>query len=642
MLEKTTPCYDDVTRRLGETKQRLVRVQLAESVAWVLGAFILTAALVLTVDHLLTLPPVGRIVLGGLGVVGLVIVVVWRGLVPLVRAVRLSTHQLSLVLEQHFPELESRIVTVTDLHSQLQAPVNEVRRGFLGLAILSAHQDTVSTRFCDAVSTRRMAQLSSCAGVLVVASIVFAIVNPDGLLSALRRFTGIFHEMRLAQAEVVLNVRIIETKDKVHRLRGARDFDAAAIRGSTAEVLVWGSTTVEAPVSMHVRVIGADEFSTGELPFPTSTVRALENDLTGEQELCEALKQAAARGTVWRAAKARLANVRKDTELYFSLGAVRTRVHKVRATGYPKIENVQLRLVFPDYTRVRPQFIPATDGRIRALYKTKAEVTVRSDKPLRKGSLEIDGQRRAAKAYGRRASTSFTVVKDGTYSIEIVDEDGFRYEREFKDAIECLEDQDPTIEVYSQTELTLGASSVKGVAIRFRAQDDYGIDKVRLVYQIGHLPGIRPSKERAREPRSREEKLEPKRTVSKVFPCHFDELGLEIGELVKYHLEVDDTDTIRGPHTAKSETMTLVIIGRELQDWIELEDEDRWPTDFVGFEGSKRASGLGRPGVSALVTDAGEKPNESSPGVTNLVEGYVPHQLRNTFADYSNALNERK
>jgi len=603
--------YDDISRRLRETKRKAVRVCLGESVARIWIALVACAAIALGLDALFDLSLAARFVLGGIVVVTFLALTISLALVPVFRALRLTERRLSLVTEQHFPNIESRIVTVLGLYPSLQRTLTETAKGFLSLAIQSAHTDTTGVDFREAIPVRRMKRLSGGGGMLLAAGLAFAVLSPDAFMSALKRFTGLMQEYREAHAQVSLSVEVVET-DTVHVFRRGGEVSVAAIRGSDVSVEVQAVTNVEVPLYLHSRAAGQEEFSVRTLGLAEKAFVAIPE-------------------------------VSEDTELFFRLGPERTGIIQVRATDYPKVTNVQLRFVFPDYTRVRPQFIPATDGKIRALYMTKAEVSIQADKPLRRGTFSIYEQRRDGKVYGRRTSISFQVTKSGQYRAEIVDRDGFACQTRFEQTIECLQDQAPVIEVQTPEEVLVGKAGAKAVAVRFRAQDDYGINMIRLVYEVSALPGVRIESERSQGLRKREKKIDARRVVNMTFPCRFDELGLEVGEVVTYHIEVDDTDdTDRGPHTAKSKNMRLVVVGHELQDWIEIEDEDRWPTDFVGFAGGKRATGLGKPGVSKLVTDAGEKADEESAGVTNAVEGFVPHQLRQSFSDYSNSLKDKR
>lgn len=602
-----TSNYENLNHRLQDVKGKILLTRMVECTACGVIAGILGVAAVLLLDGIFRLSLVSRFVIAVLGVVGFLVALVRGGMIPLIRSARLSTEDLSRNLEHHFPDIESRIVTVIDLVPRFERAESVSRKGFIYLAVQSAYRDTESIDFRESVSTSCAARLSGAVVAMLALCTIFYAVNPSWLQNAIGRYTGLIQEYREMHAIVTLHAEIIES-ETVHVVSGKTE--VAAIRGSDIRVKLQAESNVQMPVKLSLRAKGSEKFYTKELTQ------------VGEETIA-------------------LAKVDSDMEFYFSYGHEKTENFRIRATDYPKIKNIHLRLRFPDYTRVRPQFIPMSNGKVRALYMTEADVSVVADKPLGRGTFSIYGTRVGVKGHGRRVSTRFLVTKNGQYGIKIIDRDGFASQAPFERTIESLKDLAPTIEVYAPDEVTLGKTAVKGVAVRFRAQDDYGVEKVRLVYQLDVLPGVQLVAKRSEEIRKRERKITPRRVVSMTFPCRFDEMGLQIGEVVTYHLEVEDTDTESGPNVSKSKTMRLVVVGTELREWIELEDEDRWPTDFVGFTGAKRASGLGKPGVLPIVKDSAEKPNEKSAGVTNAMEGFVPAQLKKGFSDYSNSLNEQ-
>jgi hypothetical protein len=606
--------------RIQATKQKLVKLRAIDSIAWAWIACALIAAVALGLDWVFELSVQARIAIAGTSILAWVVVLSHRGIASLWKANRMPLTAVSVLLEDRIPDLESRIVTVNDLPKQALRAQNDRQMGFFSLAVESAYRDTEAHHFPDAISTDETKKLSAIAAGILTACVITAALNPSAFFAALGRYTHLLQEYRQIHALVSLTVEIEET-DTVHVFEKSEGFDVAAIKGTAVSARIVAHSNVEVPLKLFSRPTGADEFLPIDLPDAAKeTQSGNASSIDGKYIL--------------------LANVARDTEIYLKFGPQHSAVFKVRATQFPKIQNVQLRLRLPDYTKVKPQFIPTSDGNIRALYKSEVEVSVQSDKPLRRGFFTIYGKRVAVKGHGRRISTRFLVTADGAYQVEVADRDGFVCQEKLVCNINSLADQPPEVEVSAPDEVTLGKSNLGAVALRFRAQDDYGIEKIRLVYSVTRLPGVTLSTPRSPEPRRLERKLSPRQVVNMSLPCRFGDLGLEVGEIVTFHLEVEDTDIESGPHTARSKSMRIVVVGSELRDWIELEDEDRWPTDFVGFTGAKRATGIGRPGVKPLVKDAAEKPAESSAGVSNTVEGYIPPAFRQSFTDYSKALNE--
>ncbi|MDP7133785.1 MAG: hypothetical protein QF437_25035 [Planctomycetota bacterium] len=597
-----------------------MKLRAVDAVAWAWIACALIAVVALALDWAFELSVQARMAVACVSLLAWLVVLSRHGIFALWSATRLPLSSVSILLEEQIPDLESRIVTVNDLPKQAVRAENDTQLGFFALAVESAYRDTESHHFPDAISADETKRLAATATGLLLVCALTAALAPSAFFAALGRYTHLLQEYRQIHAQVSLEVDVEET-DTVHIFEKPEGFDVAAIKGATVRARIVAHSNVDVPLRLFSRFEGTDEFKPVDLPGAEADLpRGNASSINGNFIL--------------------LADVDRDTELYLQFGPQRSPVFRVRATQHPTIQNVQLRLRLPDYTKVKPQFIPTSDGNIRALYKSEVEISVQSDKPLRRGFFTIYGKRIAVKGHGRRISTRFLVTADGSYTVEVADRDGFVSQNKLDCRIDSLADQPPEVEVSAPDEVTLGKNSLGGVALRFRAQDDYGIEKIRLVYSVTRLPGVNLPTTRSAKPRKLERKINPRQVVNMSLPCRFGELGLEVGEVVTFHLEVEDTDIESGPHIARSKSMRIVVVGSELRDWIELEDEDRWPTDFVGFTGAKRATGIGRPGASPLVKDAGEKPAETSPGVSNTVEGYIPPAFRQSFTDYSNALNE--
>ena len=148
-----TSNYENLNHRLQDVKGKILLTRMVECTACGVIAGILGVAAVLLLDGIFRLSLVSRFVIAVLGVVGFLVALVRGGMVPLIRSARLSTEDLSRNLEHHFPDIESRIVTVIDLVPRFERAESVSRKGFIYLAVQSAYRDTESIDFRESVST---------------------------------------------------------------------------------------------------------------------------------------------------------------------------------------------------------------------------------------------------------------------------------------------------------------------------------------------------------------------------------------------------------------------------------------------------------------------------------------------------------
>ncbi len=603
--------YGQLLGALRRVKRRLALIRLTSLLVDVLVLVPCALLLAMAADLVFGLAPLSRLIMLLAAAVAVSVMIVWRRGVPIVRTLLLSRHDLAHRLEAHFPELESRVVTLLDLYPKLDRESDTAGTAMIALAIRSAAQEIAGRELTSMASFRQLKnQYRALAGVVLLVGLLFGI-NSQGMLQRLQRFATIGHEMRLARAYIDLTAEVVETDTVTVITEGSDAVDVAAISGSDIQLAVSAASSEPAPLKLHRRAADADAFTTTLIDADAETVD--------------------------------LGAVEADVECYLSLGDVETPRFRIESTDYPEVETVQIRYSFPPYTRMSPEFLPQSDGHISVLHMAEAEVTVVSDKPLSSAVFEVYGRRVAARVHGRRATTRFQISADGEYSLELTDRHQFTMTEPFRRSIESIADQPPEVTVEAADELLLTADQVDGVSVKLEAQDDYGIAAVRLAYRISSLPDVRLENERDDRRRESEHLPEPpRRKVSLDYPAGFGNLDLQIGEVVTYWVEADDTDDVRGPNSARSREFRLVVVAEELKTWAEIEDEDRWPSSLRSLltDSSKQSSaGIRRLGRK-LVRSDGEEPRSTSDGVSDAAEGYIAPELRDGFSDYSKRIEQ--
>jgi len=596
---------------LQAVKRRMIGFHLARALVLALTLGLSLTLLIVGVDAALGLGPRGRLALLVAAGLGFAAAVLWYGIRPLARAMRLSRHRLAHMLERHFPQLESRVVTVLELDRKTDHASGGFDRQMTALAIESASAEIDRCELAKIVSPgdmKRAFQGLAAAGAL--AGVLFLFI-PGAMSAGLHRFTTILHELRLERAYIRLSAEVRENPT-TRVIAGDREtVEAAVIEGTPLVLDIEADSSEPAPVLLHRRRDGQTTYSTRSL-----------GEKPGEADL---------------------GPVAADTEFYFTLGKRATRRFEVTATDYPTIETVQIRYHFPAYTRMASEFLPESDGRISVVHMTEAEVTVIADKPLRSGVFSVYGRRVKARVYGRRASVRFQVTGDGQYRLDLTDTHGFPMQETLARSIESVADRPPVVQVEAPEELLLTPDRTGGVRVKIEAQDDYGVAAVKLKYELSQLEDVTVNKDRDARVREREHELAPpQRQVRMAYPAGFGNLELAVGEVLTYWVEVEDADDLGGPHKAASRKFRIVVVAEALQRWSEIEDEDRWPSSLRGLLGEQaesRSAGIQPPKSRSLVS-AGEKPRPTSGGISDAAEGHIPRELRDGLAEYSSSLNE--
>ena len=159
------------------------------------------------------------------------------------------------------------------------------------------------------------------------------------------------------------------------------------------------------------------------------------------------------------------------------------------------------------------------------------------------------------------AETIPLVAIDGGLAAELVVTDAARYRFQVEDArgrrtveaishaIELEPDLAPTVELYAPGD-DLDVTNMKRIELAYVAEDDFGVAKVELVWEIA---GGKPERKVwAALPDG------PGRTQGK-HVWDLAEVALPPGAVVSYHLEVSDTDSVKGPNVGRSKELRLRV-----------------------------------------------------------------------------------
>ena len=138
---------------------------------------------------------------------------------------------------------------------------------------------------------------------------------------------------------------------------------------------------------------------------------------------------------------------------------------------------------------------------------------------------------------------AFKVDKDGFYRIELDAPSGERVTASPQYTIDVLADQPPTVSI-SKPGRDTSASPIEEVFVEARADDDFGVRDLDLVYSVNGGPektiNLFDGKKRLSE-------------VSAGHTIYLEELGVKAGDFVSYYAKAADNDGVQGPKTAMSD-----------------------------------------------------------------------------------------
>jgi hypothetical protein len=229
--------------------------------------------------------------------------------------------------------------------------------------------------------------------------------------------------------------------------------------------------------------------------------------------------------------------------------------YTLRVIDRPAVRLLTVMLQPPVYTRLPKQTLEANIGDITTLCGTRAEIMIETTTALRKAALVFaDGSRILFAQHDRSYAATFTVMRNGSYHIELVDTNGTPGADPVEYTIKAQDDAYPTAAIVAPgTNLDVTDNAV--VHLLVRVSDDYGFRGVKLEHKI-----IQSRFESAAQEYTASDLPTPSDRGGEVlvpYIWNLNTLHLAPEDVVSYRVAVTDNDAVTGPKTAWSESYTL-------------------------------------------------------------------------------------
>jgi hypothetical protein len=247
----------------------------------------------------------------------------------------------------------------------------------------------------------------------------------------------------------------------------------------------------------------------------------------------------------------KLFDLAKPMEYVVESNGVRSDVFNLKVTDLPYVDKLELEYHFPSYTGLAPRkdeeggdiaVVRGTEVRLRAVPTMSSP----AGRIMLEGETPIELTRNADGSF----AGTFKVEKDGSYRIELNGPAGEKVQASAQYTIDVLTDQPPTVS-FSKPGRDTNASPVEEVFVEARADDDFGVKSLDLMYSVNGGP------EKSVKLFGGGSKATGEITAGHTF--YLEELGLTPGDFVSYYARVTDNNSVGGAQTAKSDLYFMQI-----------------------------------------------------------------------------------
>jgi len=276
--------------------------------------------------------------------------------------------------------------------------------------------------------------------------------------------------------------------------------------------------------------------------------------------------------------------VQMGFKYYVTAGDAESDVFKVRSVAIPVILSVEKKLTYPSYTRRAPEI--KKGGDVEAVVGTKVEIRCKINNPVSSAEMVFpDGSKRMRFLDENVLSGAFEIIKDGKYSIKLVDERG-RQNKPVSYQIVAIEDLSPFVRIVNLPKES-AVTTLDDIPAAVEAKDDYGLKRITLNY---YKEGQKPVKE--------ELFCHDKVFRRVTLPINPGRIGVTQGDVFYAYAEAADIN----PDSGVSRTPTYKFVYYP-ENWARLSKD---------FPNAKKLAGLLKENAEASrEPDAGEQPESS-------------------------------
>lgn len=248
-------------------------------------------------------------------------------------------------------------------------------------------------------------------------------------------------------------------------------------------------------------------------------------------------------------------DVKNSFEYFASAEGIESDIYKISVINRPTISQLDVTIIPPAYSRLQ-NITQRDNGNISALPGSKVLINISGSRDLSLAEINFSDSSKSNMIINQKsARAEFSVKNSLNYFINIKDYQGIAGINPVTYTIQKLDDRFPTIDLISPKEnVKLGTDGK--ISVVAKIGDDFGFSSLTLNYKLTS------SKYRAIEQEfSRIPITIKKETVEDdvYYVWDLTPLFLAEGEALSFFLEVSDNDTVSGPKSARTQTISVFV-----------------------------------------------------------------------------------
>jgi hypothetical protein len=360
---------------------------------------------------------------------------------------RVTNEQVALYLEEHEPSLQAEIISAIEASRLAQTDNSPHSARLVERLIQSAVAKVEAVDYGRNVERSPLRRYAVTFGVIAIAAIALFSLGPRFLRHGLSALLVVSRSVQAAAP-----YRIDVTPGNASVPRGVDQTIVAMLAGFEAD-----------QASLMIR-------KSPDTPFERLPLVRSENSTEGTKY------------------EGMLFDLAGPIDYFVEAAGVKSPTYTLKVVDLPYVQRLELELHFPAYTGLSPRKIE-DGGDLAVLRGTEVRVKVTPTMTARGGQILVHDTVKVPLAVSAEGALTgkFTADKDGFYRFELDAPTGERVSASPQYTIDVLTDQNPTVSI-SKPGRDTSASPIEEVFVEARAEDDFGVRDLELVYSVNGAP----------------------------------------------------------------------------------------------------------------------------------------------------------
>lgn len=508
-MGKYSEVYQKIILKLNKLRKREKKARLFEGILVFIFGALITISSVLLFEAMVELPVVARLILSILMFLILAGTFIWYVLRPLFYIIFKANwpDEISLALEvgKHFHYIRDRLANALQLFHKHQNNREGYSLELADASLLSVEKEVRNLDFAEVLDFSPVKKWSRWTLISTVLFIILVLAFPSRFTEGAFRLLNPLHDFNKAES---LFFQVVP--GNVEIVKGENVHVQAKVSGPQLVELGFGYKKSEA-AEYELRKLKRQQDGTFNYIFE---------------------------------------NVREPISYYFYSKKHRSDLYTISVVELPFMRNLQISLKYPQYTKLGTQFLEENVGDVTALKGTKINFTGIVNKPLQSAELIFDdGKKIPLQISGTHLRGNFTLLKEGSYHINLIDQQNRKNAHPIEYRLSVIEDEFPFVQItFPGRDIDLNENMQ--VPLTIEAQDDFGFSRIRLAYKILKQGFKENGVHYLNIPLSDQ----PSEKLILNYKWDMSKLNIFPEDVVSYYVEVFDNDRVSGPKRSRSLT----------------------------------------------------------------------------------------